>query len=232
MLTDRRIVLGRSATGKEIAYTLGQMKSILIGGISGSGKSTLLNNIIYQAKKDAQIFIIDLKRVCYLPFKKDCTVITDAHDISPLLQKTVDFMEERYLEMERKNSDYCPYGRVVLVIDEMADFMLKIGKKERAQLQQILSLGRQANITVIAATQTPSKQVIGSLIADQFQTKIGLRTNNRYASTVIINKSGCESLPNYSAILLTPDGFDNEIRLNPPLGESRETITDLETIHF
>ena len=231
-MKDPEIKLGRSTTGKTISYKLGDLKSILIGGISGSGKSTLINNIIEQIKDDAQVFIIDLKRVCFLNYKTTCTVITDEHDIPVLLQKMCDFLEARYIEMEEAGTDKCSRPRVVLVIDEMADFMLKVTKKEKQQLQQVLSLGRQANITVIGATQTPSKQVIGSLIADQFQTKIGLRTNNRYASNVIINKSGCEALPNFSAILIAPDGFSNEIRLLPPIGEKEVRVDDLDKIEY
>ena len=231
-MKDPEVKLGRSSVGKTVSYRLSDLKSILIGGISGSGKSTLINNIIKQIKDDAQVFIIDLKRVCFLNYKKDCTVITDEYDIPILLQKMCEFMEARYIEMENAGTDKCARPRVVLVIDEMADFMLKVGKKEKCQIQQILSLGRQANITVIGATQTPSKQVIGSLIADQFQTKIGLRVNNRYASNVIINKSGCENLPNYSAILIAPDGFSNEIRLLPPMGKEEELTHNLDRVEY
>ena len=129
-MKDPEIKLGRSITGKTISYKLGDLKSILIGGISGSGKSTLINNIIEQIKDDTQVFIIDLKRVCFLNYKTTCTVITDEHDIPVLLQKMCDFLEARYIEMEDAGTDKCSRPRVVLVVDEMADFMLKVTKKE------------------------------------------------------------------------------------------------------
>lgn len=230
-LKNPMVELGRGTTGKTIRYKLGDLKSILIGGISGSGKSTLINNVLKQIEDDAQVFIIDLKRVCFLNFKKKCTVITDAADIPRLLQATCDTIESRYIEMERNETDKCTRPRAVLVIDEMADFMLKVGAKEKNQLHYILSMGRQANVSVIGATQSPSKRVLGSLIVDQFQTKIGLRVNNRYASNIIINRGGCENLAQYSAILVSPDGYTCEMRLLPPQGELK-VVENLDKIAY
>lgn len=215
------ITLGRDSEGKLVQTTLPVMKSALIGGVSGSGKSTLLNNIIAQIvdNDSIQVVIIDLKRVCFLDFKDKCLVITDRNNIPQLFQQMCDVLEGRYIEMENANTDKCSRPHILLVIDEMADVMPSLDKKCKDQLHQILSLGRQANMTVVAATQTPSKTVLGSVIVDQFQTRIGLRVSNRYASQITIGEGGCERIPNFSAIVITANGHKIEMRLLPPQGE-------------
>ena len=218
------ITLGRDTEGKLVNTTLSEMKSVLIGGVSGSGKSTLLRNIIEQIvdEDDVQIVIVDLKRVCFLDFKEKCPVVTDRNNIPPLFQQMCDVLEGRYIEMEEANTDICSRPHILLVIDEMADVMPSLDKKCKDQLHQILSLGRQANMTVVAATQTPSKTVLGSIIVDQFQTRVGLRVSNRYASQITIGEGGCERIPNFSAIVITANGHKIEMRLIPPKGSGFE----------
>lgn len=222
-MTEAKITLGRDTEGKLVQTTLTDMKSVLIGGVSGSGKSTLLRNIIEQiVDTDTQIVIVDLKRVCFLDFKEKCPVITDRNNIPPLFQQMCDVLEGRYIEMEEANTDVCTRPHILLIIDEMADVMPSLDKKCKDQLHQILSLGRQANMTVISATQTPSKTVLGSIIVDQFQTRIGLRVSNRYASQITIGEGGCERIPNFSAIVITANGHKIEMRLIPPKGSGFE----------
>ena len=220
---NQKIILGRDTEGKSVVTSLAEMKSALIGGVSGSGKSTLLRSIISQvANTDAQVVIVDLKRVCFLNYKEKCPVITDRNNIPQLFQQMCDILEGRYIEMEEANTDVCNRPHILLVIDEMADVMPSLDKKCKDQLHQILSLGRQANMTVIAATQTPSKTVLGSIIVDQFQTRIGLRVSNRYASQITIGEGGCENIPNFSAIVITANGRKIEMRLIPPKGSGFE----------
>ncbi len=212
----QKIVLGRSIEGKDVSFTLAEMKSTLIGGVSGSGKSTLLKSIVDQAKDIAQVVIIDAKRVSFMEFKDTCKVVTDVNEVPKLLQAVSDMVEGRYIEMEQNSTDICTRPHILLVIDEMANVLPYLNKNCKNQLHQILSLGRQANITVIGATQSPSKAVIGSLIVDQFQTRIGLRVSNRAASQVVIGEGGCERIANYSAIMITPHGYKVEMKLISP----------------
>ena len=229
---SNKITIGKNTEGKRVSLTLAEMKSALIGGVSGSGKSCLLNHIVEQAKEEAQVIIIDAKRVCFLKYKQECLVITERNDVPRLLQKMCDMLESRYIEMEQNNTDICNHRHILLIIDEMADIMPRLDKKCKDQLLQILSLGRQANMTVIGATQSPSKSVLGPLVCDQFQTRIGLRVSNRYASQITIGEGGCERIPNFSAIMITPDGRKVEMRLLPPEIDGQHKPENLDILEF
>lgn len=220
-VVEHPITLGRGGDGKLVELTLGELKSTLIGGLSGSGKSSLLQHIVDQSKDQAQVFIVDLKRVGFLNFKKEenCHVITDLNKCPKLFQAITQEMENRYQEMERTNTDKCSKGRILVVIDEAAELIPFVENNVVDQIRRILSLGRAANITLIMATQSPSRRLLSGALVDLFPSRIALRCNSVYASKVVIDRGGAEKLPNYSALYVNPQGFQVQISLMPPIGE-------------
>lgn len=217
---DKPITLGRGTDGKLVALTLGDLKSTLIGGLSGSGKSSLLQHIVNQAKEQAQVFVVDLKRVGFLQFKgqDNCHIITDINKCPKLFQKITQEMENRYQAMEQKGTDKCDKGRVLIVVDEAAELIPFVENNVVDQIRRILSLGRAANITLIMATQSPSRRLLSGALVDLFPSRIALRCNSVYASKVVIDRPGAEKLPNYSALYVNPQGFQVQISLLPPMG--------------
>lgn len=215
------ITLGRGGDGKLVEATLEELKSTLIGGLSGSGKSSLLQHIVDQSCEQAQVFVIDLKRVGFLNFKgrKNCHIVTDINKCPELFQKLTQELENRYQEMERNNTDKCDKGRILIVVDEAAELLPFIDKNTYDQIRRILSLGRACKMTIIMATQSPSRRLLSGAIVDLFPSRIGLRCNSVYASKVVLDRSGCEKLPNYSALYMNPQGFFVQLQLLPPIGQ-------------
>lgn len=224
---EHPIVLGRGGDGKKVEATLGELKSTLIGGLSGSGKSSLLQHIVNQAKDQAQVIIIDLKRVSYFRFmdEENVRVITDINKVPKLFQKITQELENRFREMEQARTDKCDKGRIVIIADELGELFPFIDQNTYDQIRRILSLGRAANITFIGATQSPTRRLLSGAIIDLFPSRIGLRCNSVYASKVCIERGGCEKLPNYSAIYVNPQGFQVQISLMPPIGSETEDTT-------
>lgn len=221
---EHSIVLGRGGDGKLVEFTLGELKSTLIGGLSGSGKSSLLQHIVDQAKDQAQVLVIDMKRIGFLNFKgqDNVKVITDLNKVPKLLQKVSHEMENRYRAMEQANTDVCENGRILIVMDEAAEVLPFIDQNAYDQIRRILSLGRACNITMVMATQSPSRRLLSGAIVDLFPSRIALRCNSVYSSKVVIDRAGAEKLPNYSALYVNPQGFQVQVSLLPPLGGDEE----------
>lgn len=220
-VVEKPIVLGRGSDGKLVEATLGELKSTLIGGLSGAGKSSLLQHIVNQAKDQAQVFVVDLKRVGFLPFKKEtnCHIITDINKCPKLFQVLTQEMENRYQFMEQNNTDKCDKGRILIVVDEAAELIPFIENNVVDQIRRILSLGRAANITLIMATQSPSRRLLSGALVDLFPSRIALRCNSVYSSKVVLDRPGAEKLPNFSALYVNPQGFQVQMVLMPPIGE-------------
>lgn len=218
-VAEHPIVLGRGGDGKKVEATLGELKSTLIGGLSGSGKSSLLQHIVDQAKDQAQVLVVDMKRISFINFKgqENVSVITDLNKVPKLLQMVSREMENRFREMEQANTDECKRGRILLLIDEAAEVLPFIDQNTYDQIRRVLSLGRACNITIIMATQSPSRRLLSGAIVDLFPSRIGLRCNSVYASKIVTDRKGCERLPNYSALYVDPQGFQVQMSLLPPL---------------
>jgi len=221
---EQPISLGRKSDGTLYQLTLKEMGSLLIGGLSGAGKTVLLQNLAEQASKQAQVFIVDAKRVGYLQFKgkENCHVITSMEKFPDLLQKTVQEMNSRYTQMERANTDVCDKGRILLIIDEAVEAFYGLTDNEKDQIRQILSLGRQCNITMVVATQSPSRRLLSGALTDMFTTKCALRTSSVYASKIILETKGAERIPRFSAIFAGVNGFRTQVRLLPPIATQEE----------
>ena len=224
--TAKPITLGRKSDGTLFQQTLKDMGSLLIGGLSGAGKTALLQNIANQACEQAQVFIIDAKRVGYLKFKgrENCHVITSMEKFPDLLQKLVQELNSRYTTMERANTDVCKAGRILMIIDEAAEAFYGLSDNEKDQIRQILSLGRQCNITIVLATQSPSRRLLSGAITDMFTTHCALRTSSVYASKIILEERGAERIPRFSAIFAGVNGFKTQVRLMPPLDQQEEDM--------
>lgn len=222
--TPQPIALGRKSDGTLYEMTLKDMGSLLIGGLSGAGKTCLLQNIARQASEQAQVFIVDAKRVGYLEFKgKDnCHVITSMEKFPDLLQKTVQELNSRYTQMEQANTDVCDRGRILIIVDEAVEAFYALTDNEKDQIRQILSLGRQCNITMVVATQSPSRRLLSGALTDMFTTKCALRTSSVYASKIILETGGAERIPRFSAIFAGVNGFRTQVRLIPPKDQQAE----------
>lgn len=231
---EKPIVLGRGGDGKLVEATLGELKSTLITGMSGSGKSTLMTHMIEQSIEQAQVFLIDMKRISYPQFKNvpNCHVITDINKVPKLFSKLSQELENRFVDCERKGINYCNAGRIVVYIDECAELLPYLDKNTYDQIRRILSLGRACNMTIIMATQQASRRILTGALLDLFCSKIGLRQNSIYASKIAIDRPGCEKLSDFSALYLNPQGFLTQFEVLPPNGEDEDANKAHDTIDW
>ena len=172
--------LGRDVSGKAYAVDLARMPHLLIAGATGSGKSVCVNALITSllmraTPQEVELVLVDLKRVelaayANLPHLK-APVIMEPNQARAALTWAVGQMEDRYKLLaakgERNLAAYNASVRVeederlpylVLVIDELADLMMREGRKVEDPIVKLAQKARAVGIHLVLATQRPSRQ--------------------------------------------------------------------------
>jgi S-DNA-T family DNA segregation ATPase FtsK/SpoIIIE len=212
------LALGVDSQGKTFREDLTELPHLLIAGSTGGGKTVLLRSLIaalaYWKKPDeVQLVLSDTKQVEFGVFD------ADPHLWRPrttMTLQTVEYMDALNAETERrlkllaaaKQQNVGQYNElfshkrlpyIVLVIDELADFVGKaadkgIAKLAEGRLQLIAQRSRAAGIHVIAATQRPSVDVIAGTIKSNFTARLSFRLPSEVDSRTVLGHGGAEHL--------------------------------------
>jgi len=201
---------------------LSSMGHCLIGGMTQSGKTTWLHTAIASllatsTPETLWLALIDLKVVEMSMWAKVenmlCPIATEEKDVFRVLKCCDDEMARRQELLLRyrcrsikdfndmlaydPQDDLQPIPYLLLIIDELADIALALGKtsKAYAMLVRLCQKGASMGVYVWGALQNPLTEVIGTLARGQFQTRICFRVEERGQSQATLNISGAEKIP-------------------------------------
>ncbi|EJN09523.1 DNA translocase FtsK [Herbaspirillum sp. YR522] len=95
---------------------------------------------------------------------------------------------------------------IVIVIDELADLMMVVGKKVEELIARLAQKARAAGVHLILATQRPSVDVITGLIKANIPTRVAFQVSSKIDSRTVLDQMGAESLLGHGDMLFLPPG--------------------------
>jgi S-DNA-T family DNA segregation ATPase FtsK/SpoIIIE len=235
--------LGRDVAGHARAADLAKMPHLLIAGATGSGKSVMVNALITSLLMNAtpdevRLVLVDLKRVELAAYNELphllVPVITEPGQAKAAVRWAVGEMESRYRrfagatarniaaynESRADPADRLPY--IVIVVDELADLMMREGKNVEDPIVRLAQKARATGIHMVLATQRPSVNVVTGLIKANFPSRIAFAMASQIDSRTILDAPGAEDLIGRGDMLFQPADMPRPIRLQGVFVADRE----------
>ncbi len=121
-------------------------------------------------------------------------------------------LEDPDKPVERPTLTTLPF--IVVVIDELADMMMIVGKKVEELIARLAQKARASGIHMILATQRPSVDVITGLIKANVPTRIAFQVSAKVDSRTILDQMGAENLLGHGDMLYLPPGTSLPVRVH------------------
>jgi S-DNA-T family DNA segregation ATPase FtsK/SpoIIIE len=103
---------------------------------------------------------------------------------------------------------------IVVIIDELADMMMMVGKKVEELIARLAQKARASGIHMIIATQRPSVDVITGLIKANIPCRIAFQVSAKVDSRTILDQMGAEQLLGHGDMLFLPPGTSSPTRIH------------------
>ena len=245
------VVLGQGVDGDPVVADLARMPHLLVAGTTGSGKSVGINVILMSllmrhAPETLRLILIDPKMLELSVYDDvphvDGSVVTDMDEAADALRQCVREMDARYRLMTRLGvrnlagynqrlaegglegelAELQPLPYLVVVIDELADMMMTVGRKVEELIARIAQKARAAGIHLVVATQRPSVDVITGLIKANIPSRMAYQVSSNRDSRIILDQGGAEQLLGYGDMLFLPSGSGIPQRVHGALVEDGE----------
>jgi S-DNA-T family DNA segregation ATPase FtsK/SpoIIIE len=107
-----------------------------------------------------------------------------------------------------------PMPQIVVVVDELADMMMVVGKKVEELIARLAQKARAAGMHLILATQRPSVDVLTGLIKANIPTRIAFQVSAKVDSRTILDQGGAEQLLGHGDMLYLPPGSGIPVRVH------------------
>lgn len=124
--------------------------------------------------------------------------------------------------------DHLPY--IVIIIDELADLMMNVGKEVEFSISRIAQLARAAGIHLIVATQRPSANVVTGLIKANITNRMSFNVASGLDSRVILDTAGAEALIGNGDLLLSKPEFAKPVRIQGCFVSEEEIFSVVEQL--
>ena len=115
-----------------------------------------------------------------------------------------------------------PLPYIVVIVDELADLMMIVGKKVEELIARLAQKARASGIHLILATQRPSVDVITGLIKANIPTRIAFQVSAKVDSRTILDQSGAEQLLGHGDMLFLQPGTSLPVRVHGAFVSDRE----------
>ena len=253
MTSPLGIALGKDIAGVAQVADLCKMPHLLIAGSTGSGKSVCVNSIIMSllfrsSPEDVKLLLIDPKVVELAEYNGIphllMPVVTEPKKAAGALSSAVQEMERRYhmfaennvrdiksfnkLAATDPNLEKMPY--IAIIIDELADLMMVVGKDVEDSICRIAQKARAAGMHLIVATQRPSVDVITGLIKANIPSRIAFAVSSQVDSRTILDGAGAEKLLGMGDMLFMPVGAPKPTRIQGTFVRDEEISRVLDFI--
>jgi S-DNA-T family DNA segregation ATPase FtsK/SpoIIIE len=131
---------------------------------------------------------------------------------------------------QRLIQDLTPLPYIVVVIDELADMMMIVGKKVEELIARLAQKARASGVHLILATQRPSVDVITGLIKANIPCRIAFQVSARVDSRTILDQMGAESLLGHGDMLYLQSGTSVPTRVHGAFVSDAEVHRVVESL--
>ncbi|GIW65898.1 MAG: hypothetical protein KatS3mg094_417 [Candidatus Parcubacteria bacterium] len=245
--------IGRLITGEPLYSDLASMPHILIAGTTGSGKSVFIHSILISlllknTPETLNLILVDPKRVELVRYEELPHLlmdpVLDTKKVVAVMNWLIKEMEDRFHKFQQlRVRDINSYNkiqiskkqkimpRIVFIIDEMADLMIKQGNIIESAIVRLTQMARATGIHLVLATQRPSVDVVTGLIKANIPNRICFKVASQVDSRTVLDYSGAEKLIGAGDLLFISSNFGGIKRLQAALiGEKElERIIDFWT---